>query len=146
MRGRTISPARNVVISIKVEIQLDADKVRCHLISMNIEMASSQLEALGSPVRLGIFRILVRAGNAGLAVGRLQEQVEMPGSTLSHHLKRLIEMGLVRQERAGTSLICHAEYRAMEALLLFLTEECCADDFQRANARASESALTGVPA
>ncbi len=104
---------------------------------MNIEIASSQLEALGSPIRLGIYRMLVRAGAGGLAVGQLQTQVGMPGSTLSHHLKRLIDTGLVRQERAGTSLICHARYPAMAALLAFLTAECCADEAQLAGASPS---------
>jgi ArsR family transcriptional regulator, arsenate/arsenite/antimonite-responsive transcriptional repressor len=94
---------------------------------MNLEIASRQLEALGNPTRLGIYRRLVRAGPGGLAVGQLQERLDMPASTLSHHLKRLIETGLLRQERSGTSLICHAEYAAMDALLGFLADECCAD-------------------
>ena len=94
---------------------------------MNIEIASKQLEALGNQSRLEIYRILVRAGQSGLPVGGLQERLEMPGSTLSHHLKRLIDTGLVRQERTGTSLICHAEYSAMLSLIGFLSDECCAD-------------------
>lgn len=106
---------------------------------MNIEIVANQLEALGSPIRLGIYRILVRAGNNGLAVGQLQKRVGMPGSTLSHHLKRMIDTGLVRQDRAGTSLICHAEYPAMDALLEFLTAECCADEHQRADPRSSQN-------
>ncbi|RCW21094.1 regulatory ArsR family protein [Ciceribacter lividus] len=52
----------------------------------------------------------------------------MPASTLSHHLRRLMENGLIRQERSGTSLICHAEYATMSALLGFLANECCADE------------------
>lgn len=113
---------------------------------MNVEIVSSQLEALGSPIRLGIYRILVRAGNNGLAVGQLQKQVGMPASSLSHHLKRLLDMGLVRQERAGTSLICHAEYPAMKALLEFLTDECCADEYPPVGAGgASQDAATSVP-
>lgn len=95
---------------------------------MNIETASRQLEALGNATRLTLYRTLVRAGRGGLAVGQVQERLGMPASTLSHHLKRLIETGLVRQERAGTSLICHAEYPAMTALLGFLADECCADE------------------
>lgn len=95
---------------------------------MNIEIASRQLEALGNATRLTLYRTLVRAGRAGLSVGQVQERLGMPASTLSHHLKRLIDRGLVRQERAGTSLICHAEYPAMEALLGFLADECCADE------------------
>lgn len=95
---------------------------------MKLETAAKQLEALGNPTRLQIYRALVRAGHNGLAVGQVQEQVGLPASTLSHHLKRLVGQGLVRQERAGTSLICHAEYPAMSALLGFLADECCADE------------------
>ncbi len=98
---------------------------------MNVETAARQLEALGNPTRLEIYRALVRAGQAGLAVGQVQERLGTPGSTLSHHLKRLIGTGLVRQERMGTSLICHAEYPAMNALIGFLVDECCADERQR---------------
>ena len=95
---------------------------------MKLETAARQLEALGNPTRLHIYRTLVRAGHGGLAVGQVQEQVGLPASTLSHHLKRLVDRGLVRQERAGTSLICHAEYPTMSALLGFLADECCADE------------------
>jgi len=95
---------------------------------MKLETAAKQLEALGNPTRLQIYRTLVRSGHSGLAVGQVQEQVGLPASTLSHHLKRLVDHGLVRQERAGTSLICHAEYPAMTALLGFLADECCADE------------------
>ncbi|MBI1219387.1 MAG: metalloregulator ArsR/SmtB family transcription factor [Rhodobacteraceae bacterium] len=95
---------------------------------MNIEIVSHQLEALGNATRLNIYRTLVRAGMSGLAVGGLQDRLGLPASTLSHHLKRLIDTGLVRQDRAGTSLICHAEYPAMSRLLGFLSDECCADE------------------
>lgn len=95
---------------------------------MNLETASRQLEALGNPARLRIYRALVRAGRGGMAVGQLQERIGMPASTLSHHLKRLIETGLLRQERSGTSLICHAEFAAMNALVGYLADECCADE------------------
>jgi DNA-binding transcriptional ArsR family regulator len=95
---------------------------------MELETAARQLEALGNPTRLQIYRTLVRAGRSGLAVGQIQQRVGLPASTLSHHLKRLVDQGLVRQERAGTSLICHAEYAAMSGLLGFLADECCADE------------------
>lgn len=95
---------------------------------MKLETAAGQLEALGNPVRLEIYRSLVRAGHGGLAVGQIQDKLGLPGSTLSHHLKRLVARGLVRQERSGTSLICRAEYPAMNALLGFLADECCADE------------------
>lgn len=94
---------------------------------MTIETVARQLEALGSPMRLRIYRILVRAGAEGLAVGRIQEKLEIPASTLSHHCKRLVETGLVSQERHGTTLICRTVYPAMEALIGFLSDECCVD-------------------
>ncbi|WP_212524181.1 metalloregulator ArsR/SmtB family transcription factor [Actibacterium sp. MT2.3-13A] len=109
---------------------------------MNIEIASRQLEAIGNATRLTIYRTLVRAGRNGLAVGQLQERLGMPASTLSHHLKRLVDTGLVRQERAGTSLICHAEYPAMQALLGFLADECCADE---SACSAGDAAEAGSP-
>ena len=94
---------------------------------MNVEQAAKQLEALGSPIRLEVYRTLVRAGHAGLPVGRLQEKLGIPASTLSHHLHRLILTGLVTQERQGTTLISRAHYPAMNALLDFLADECCVD-------------------
>ncbi len=94
---------------------------------MNIEQAAKQLEALGNPTRLQVYRALVRAGEAGLPVGRLQERIGIAASTLSHHLHRLILTDLVTQERQATTLICRANYAAMDALLGFLADECCAD-------------------
>lgn len=92
---------------------------------MDIDDAAARLEALGNPTRLKVYRVLVRAGEDGLAVGRLQERIGIAGSTLSHHLHRLIIAGLVTQERQSTVLICRANYPAMRALLGYLTEECC---------------------
>lgn len=94
---------------------------------MNVEQAAKQLEALGNPTRLQVYRTLVRAGDAGLPVGRLQERLGIPASTLSHHLQRLIVTGLVTQERQATTLICRASYPAMDSLVGFLVDECCAD-------------------
>jgi ArsR family transcriptional regulator len=94
---------------------------------MNIEIASSQMESLGNPTRLRIYRMLVRAGVDGLPVGGLQQKLGIPGSTLSHHCKKLIDAGLVTQERNGTTLICRANYKAMTSLIGYLADECCAD-------------------
>lgn len=92
-----------------------------------LERTAERLEALGRPVRLGVYRALVRAAPAGLAVGDLQALLEIPRSTLSFHLRRLIKVGLVSQERQGTTLICRADVTAMEDTLGFLQRECCAD-------------------
>jgi ArsR family transcriptional regulator len=94
---------------------------------MNLEEAAKQLEALGNATRLQVYRSLVRAGDGGLPVGRLQEKLGIPASTLSHHLQRLIATGLVTQERQATTLICRANYPAMSSLVGFLVDECCAD-------------------
>lgn len=94
---------------------------------MNIEQAAKQLEALGNPTRLALYRILVRAGDSGSPVGQVQERLGIAPSTLSHHLHRLILTGLVTQERQSTTLICRAQYPAMNALVGFLVDECCAD-------------------
>src|SRR5436190_14826990 len=94
---------------------------------MNVEKAAAQLESLGNPTRLRVYRALVRAGDAGLPVGRLQQKIGIAASTLSHHLHRLILTGLVTQERQATTLISRANYPAMDALLGFLADECCAD-------------------
>jgi ArsR family transcriptional regulator, arsenate/arsenite/antimonite-responsive transcriptional repressor len=110
-----------------LEIWLDSSFLPAHVVSMKVEKAAKQLEALGNPTRLKVYRVLVRAGQDGLAVSRIQEKLKIPGSTLSHHLHRLILTGLVTQERHATTLICRANYPAMDALMGFLVEECCAD-------------------
>lgn len=94
---------------------------------MKITEAAARLEALGNPTRLKIYRTLVRAGEPGLSVGKLQARLAIPASTLSHHLKTLIVVGLVGQERDTTTLICRANYPLMRGLVDFLVAECCAE-------------------
>ena len=97
---------------------------------MTIEIAANQLDSLGNPTRLQIFRLPVRAGKTGLSVGRLQTKMDMDmvASTLTHHLKRLIEAVLVTQERAATTLVFRAVCLKMWALISYLKDECCADE------------------
>jgi len=95
---------------------------------MKLDEAAARLEALGNPTRLKIYRALVRAGESGQAVGKLQARLGIPGSTLSHHLKTMIVVGLITQERDATTLICRANYSVMNSLLAFLTEECCVEE------------------
>ena len=63
----------------------------------------------------------------GLSVGKLQSRLAIPASTLSHHLKTLIIVGLVSQERDATTLICRANYPVMRGLVEFLVAECCTE-------------------
>jgi ArsR family transcriptional regulator, arsenate/arsenite/antimonite-responsive transcriptional repressor len=109
-------------------------------LSMKLEIAARQLEALGNPTRLKLYRALVRAGVEGLPVGRLQQKLDIAASTLSHHVRRLVETGLVTQERQATTLICRAHYPSMNALIGFLVDECCADSACAAQAEEETAA------
>jgi ArsR family transcriptional regulator len=94
---------------------------------MKIDDVAARLEALGSPTRLRIYRALVRAGEAGMSVGKLQTKLDLAGSTLSYHLKGLMAVDLIVQERQATTLICRANYEVMHGIVGFLVDECCAD-------------------
>ena len=93
--------------------------------TMNLNQAANCLEKLGNPTRLAMFRLLVRAGPDGLAVGALQEHLGVPASTLSHHVSHLVNAGLIHQVREGRVLRCTPNYRLMETLVTFLTKHCC---------------------
>jgi len=83
------------------------------------------LAALAQPVRLQVFRALVVAGRQGLTPGTMADALELPAATLSFHLKELANAGLVTQERASRHLIYRAAYDRMNALLGYLTDNCC---------------------
>ncbi len=84
------------------------------------------LAALGHDARLSIFRLLVKAGDAGLRVGDIGEHLGFAPSTLAHHLSTLVEAGLVLQERQGREVFNRVDYPAMHRVVGFLTSECCA--------------------
>ena len=83
------------------------------------------LAALGHEARLDVFRLLVRAGHDGLSVGDIAAHTGQPASTLAHHLRMLVQAGLVRQERQGRSVLNFADLAAVERTTRFLTSECC---------------------
>jgi DNA-binding transcriptional ArsR family regulator len=95
---------------------------------LNYDTAASLLSQLGNITRLKIVRELVQAGESGLPVGEIRNILNIPNSTLSHHLSHLINVGLVRQEREGTVLRCFIEFEHIDGIVSFLTEECCAAD------------------
>jgi DNA-binding transcriptional ArsR family regulator len=95
---------------------------------MEKSAALAALAALAQESRLDIFRLLVEAGTAGLAAGRIGEHLGLPSATLSFHLNQLRQAGLITFRRDGRSLIYAAEYPAMNALLAYLTENCCQGD------------------
>lgn len=83
------------------------------------------LAALGHEARLSIFRLLVRAGKEGLIVGEIGAHLNMPASTLAHHLSTLVAAGLVVQQRHGREVVNRADFDAMQRTVSFLTAECC---------------------
>lgn len=83
------------------------------------------LSALAQDSRLEVFRLLVRTGRDGVAAGEIARQLGIPNSSLSFHLAQLQEAGLIAQRREGRSLIYSADYARMDALVGFLTENCC---------------------
>src|SRR5688572_19588342 len=84
------------------------------------------LAALAQEHRLEVYRKLVQAGDAGMAAGALAAALDIPNSSLSFHLAQLRNAGLILQERQHRSLIYRANYAAMNGLLGYLTENCCA--------------------
>lgn len=88
----------------------------------------SSLAALAQAVRLRIFRKLVVAGPEGLTPSVLTEALDVSSTSLSFHLKELTHSGLVSQERQGRNLIYRASFDRMDALLRYLTENCCAGE------------------
>lgn len=83
------------------------------------------LSALANEHRLKLFRLLVQAGPEGRAAGEIAEALELPASSLSFHLAHLTRAGLIVQRRESRSLIYSAHFAAMNALVGFLTENCC---------------------
>lgn len=93
---------------------------------METKQALTVLRALGQDNRLAAFRTLVQAGPDGLAVGDLRQRLDLPAATLSAHLNLLRGAGLVEDEREGRVIRVRAGYACINALISFLTENCCA--------------------
>jgi len=87
--------------------------------------AVAALAALAQDNRLDVFRLLVRAGPDGMPAGRVAEELDLAPNTLTFHFDRLRQAGLVTVRREGRSMIYAARYETMNALLAFLTENCC---------------------
>lgn len=93
---------------------------------MEMTNAIQALNALGHATRLRAFRLLVEAGPAGCVAGEIAEALAVPGATLSFHLKELVAAGLVDSEARGRNVCYRADFDAMQALLGYLTHNCCA--------------------
>ena len=87
--------------------------------------AVKSLSALAQGTRLAIFRLLVQAGPAGMAAGSIGEKLELAPATLSFHLAGLTRAGIARNRQEGRFVIYSANFESMNALVAYLTENCC---------------------
>jgi DNA-binding transcriptional ArsR family regulator len=92
---------------------------------MKSEAAIGSLGALASEARLAIFRLLVRRGPEGFTPTELLERLDIPAPTLSFHLKELMRAGLLESRREGRNLHYSPNFGQMNALIEFLTDNCC---------------------
>ena len=97
---------------------------------MKLDAIAKCLKELGHPTRLAVFQRLVKSGFNGLAVGKIQEELNIPGSTLSHHISSLVSAGLIKQRRESRTLFCVVEYDNLQQVINFLQLECCIDEQQ----------------
>lgn len=92
----------------------------------NESSAAQAFAALGHEARLSVFRLLVRAGEEGLIIRDIQHHLSLPPSTLAHHVRTLVNAGLVLQERQGSQVVNKPNFDVLTGTLRFLVEECCA--------------------
>ncbi|MEI9936414.1 MAG: metalloregulator ArsR/SmtB family transcription factor [Pseudomonadota bacterium] len=90
-----------------------------------VDYHAEQLAALGHPVRLAILRFVVQGGEWGSAAGEIQSHVDVPASTLSHHLKRLVEAEMLISRQEGTFHYYAADYKSLRMLTDYLWQDCC---------------------
>lgn len=93
--------------------------------SNKLERHAEQLAALGHPVRLAVLRFVVQGGPEGTTAGDIQAHVDMPASSLSHHLKRLVDAGLLTTRLEGTFHYYQPEFPTIRGLTDYLWEDCC---------------------
>jgi len=93
--------------------------------SERVAKYADMFSAMGTEARLRIMQLLLSAHPEGLVVGEIQTELDIPNSTLSHHLEKLKTEGLVEVQREGTFLRCTANIDALQELLQFLYAECC---------------------
>ena len=96
---------------------------------MDIQRALIVFDALSQETRLGVFRLLVKAGPEGLPAGTLSDQLGTPHNTMSFHLGHLANAGIVSSRKNGRSVIYSANFAAMHELIAYLVKDCCSGEF-----------------
>ena len=91
----------------------------------DLKRHADQLGALGHPVRLAILRYVVQAGPEGATTTEIQEKVDVPWTTLNHHLDRLVSTDLLKARREGKFAIHTVDFAALKSLTDFLWKDCC---------------------
>jgi ArsR family transcriptional regulator len=94
-------------------------------VTRKLDHHAEQLSALGHPARLAILRFVVQGDPAGTPAGEIQSHVDLPASTLSHHLKRLSSAELLRSRSEGTFVFYSANFDSLKGLTAYLWEDCC---------------------
>jgi len=127
----------SIIMKISLRISIYFDNSRNMKIltddTLSIAQTASAFAALGSEQRLSVLRTLVRAGDDGLSIGELGERTGVTGSTLTHHVKLLVQAGLVDQVKTGRVIRCAIDYDRVRELSKYLLDECCADSFNPNN-------------
>ncbi len=96
--------------------------------AQTVETIANRLAELGHPTRLLIFKYLVKSGKEGAPVGSIMQEIGIPGSTLSHHIAKMVKVGLITQVRESRTLYCFPQYEALEQVVDFLMSECCVNE------------------
>jgi ArsR family transcriptional regulator len=93
---------------------------------MKTKSVVTALSALAQETRLAVFRLLISAGPEGMTPGKIAERLDLPAATLSFHLKELSYAGLIVSRQESRFIYYSADYKTMNKLIAFLTENCCA--------------------
>jgi len=96
---------------------------------MDIKKAIVIFDALSQETRLSAFRLLVKAGSAGLAAGELSKKLKVPHNTLSFHLSHLLNAKVVGSNKVGRSVVYSANFEVVQKLISFMAKDCCSADF-----------------
>ncbi len=105
---------------------------------MNDTHAAEAFTALGHPNRVAILRLLVKAGSEGLTVSAMREHLQLPATTFGHHLKAMVDAGLVSQKKQGRTLVSKVDFGAISTLVSFLMEDCCGGALSRSTCETTE--------